>query len=91
MIACMVVYGPRDAACVLMNRGHRVARVYRSKGGLLEWAWKLDGQLVTLTALEDAAEVHEKLRNRITQRSPRPVPARPLRSASVVTDLHRKL
>lgn len=89
MIGVMVVYGPRDAASVLMHRGHKVARVYRSRGDLLEWAWKLDGQLVTLAALEDAAEKYEKLRNRNTQRGPRPAPARPLRSVSVVTDLHR--
>lgn len=89
MISLMIVYGPRDAACVLMSKGHRVARLYRSGGGLLEWAWKLDGQLVTLAALEDAAERYEKLRNRLTERRPRPAPARPLRSASVVTDLHR--
>lgn len=71
MITRMIVYGSRDAASVLMNRGHRVARLYRSRGGQLEWAWKLDGQLVTLAVLEDAAEVHEKLRNRITDRGPR--------------------
>ena len=89
MISLMIVYGPRDAASVLMNRGHRVAWVYRSRGDLLEWAWKLDGQLVTLAALEDAAERYGKLGNRHTERRPRPAPARPLRSASVVTDLHR--
>ncbi len=85
----MIVYGPRDAASVLMNRDHRVARVYRSREGAREWAWKLDGQLITLRALEDAAERYEKLRYRHTDRRPRPAPARPLRSASVVTDLHR--
>jgi hypothetical protein len=79
MIVAMIVYGPRDAASVLMNRGHRVARVYRSRDGLREWAWKVDGQLVTLADLEDAAERYEKLRNRMTRRGPRPAPARPLR------------
>jgi len=79
MIGLMIVYGPRDAASVLMNRGHRVARVYRSREGVREWAWKLDGQLVTLAALEDAAERYEKLRNRLTVRRPRAAPARPLR------------
>jgi hypothetical protein len=89
MIGLMIVYGPRDAASVLMHKGHRVAQLYRSRGGLRERAWKLDGQLVTLAEMEDAAERYEKLRNRITERRPRPAPARPLRSVSVVTDLHR--
>jgi hypothetical protein len=71
MIGAMIVYGPRDAACVLMSRGHRVARLYRSRGDLLEWAWKLDGQLVTLAALEDAAEKYGRLRYRVTDRGPR--------------------
>ena len=79
MIVTMIVYGPRDAACILMGRGHQVARVYRSRGDLREWAWRLDGQLVALAALEDAAERYEKLKNRHTRRGPRPAPGRPLR------------
>jgi len=79
MISLMVVYGPRDAASVLMYHRHRVAKVYRSREGVREWAWKLDGQLVTLAALEDAAERYEKLRYRHTERRPRPAPGRPLR------------
>jgi hypothetical protein len=69
MIPSMIVYGPRDAASVLMHHGHKVAWLYRSRGDLLEWAWKLDGQLVTLAALEDAAEQYGKLRNRHTERN----------------------
>ena len=82
-------YGPRDAASVLMGRGHRVALRYRSLEGHTQWAVYLDGQPVTLRELEDQAEKHEKLKNRITERAPRSRPAAPLRSASVVTDLHR--
>jgi hypothetical protein len=69
----MIVYGPRDAASVLMHKGHKVARLWRGGPGHREYAWKLDGQLVTLAALEDAAERYEKLRNRQTTRKPRPV------------------
>jgi hypothetical protein len=68
MIRRMIVYGPRDAAAVLMHKGHKVARAWRSRGGLLEFAWRLDGQPVTLRALEDAAERYERLRYRITER-----------------------
>ena len=70
MIPLMAVYGPRDAASVLMHRGHKVARVWRGQGADLQRAWKLDGQLVTLAALEDAAEQYERLRYRWTDRKP---------------------
>lgn len=73
MILAMVTYGPRDAASVLMNRGHRVALRWRGRGASRQTAWSLDGQLVTLAALEDAAEKYEKLRNRVTERKPRAV------------------
>lgn len=66
----MIVYGPRDAASVLMNRGHRVALRWRGRGATRQTAWSLDGQLVTLAALEDEAEKYEKLRNRLTERRP---------------------
>lgn len=72
MILCMVTYGPRDAASVLMNHGHRVSLRWRGRGASRQRAWMLDGQLVTLAALEDAAEGHERLRNRVTPRRPRP-------------------
>lgn len=64
----MVVYGPRDAASVLMSNGHRVARKWRGQGEGREYAWSLDGQLVTLGALEDAAERYERLKYRHTPR-----------------------
>ncbi len=71
MISLMVVYGPRDAASVLMYHRHRVAKVYRSREGVREWAWKLDGQLVTLRELEDQAEQYERLKYRHTERDSR--------------------
>ena len=85
-----ILYGPRDAATVLMFHRHKVRRVWRAGKGGIEWAWSLDGQLVTLGALEDAAELHEPLRYRHTPRRPARA-ARPLRSVSVVTGLHRVL
>lgn len=71
MIIAMIVYGPRDAVCVLMGKGHRVARRWRGHGAGRQYAWMLDGQLVTLAALKDAAEQYEKLRYRHTERRPR--------------------
>lgn len=61
-------YGPRDAACVLMGRGHRVALQWRSLDGRKQYRILLDGQAVTLAELEDQAEKHERLRYRITER-----------------------
>ena len=69
----MIVYGPRDAASVLMHNGHRVALRWRGRGASRQTAWALDGQLVTLAALEDAAERYERLRYRLTERKPRAV------------------
>lgn len=40
------------------------------QAGRREWAWVLDGQLVTLAVLEDRAEGYEKLRHRFTPRGP---------------------
>lgn len=71
MILCMVTYGPRDAAGILMGKGHRVALRWRGRGANRQRAWMLDGQLVTLAALEDAAERYERLRHRVTVRGPR--------------------
>lgn len=69
----MVTYGPRDAASVLMGRGHRVALRYIAREGAAGWRWQivLDGQAVTLRELEDSAEAYERLRNRQTTRRPR--------------------
>lgn len=63
-----ILYGPRDAACVLMGRGHRVARRWISKGDHLEFWWYLDGRRVALFELEDRAEDYERLRYRHTPR-----------------------
>lgn len=68
MIPAMTVYGVRDAASVLMSKGHRVARRWRGQGPGRQYAWALDGQLVTLAALEDAAEQYERLKYRHTPR-----------------------
>jgi hypothetical protein len=62
-------YGTRDAACVLMGRGRRVALRWRSVGGRTRWLIMLDGQAVTLTELEDQAEEYERLKYRITERT----------------------
>jgi hypothetical protein len=71
----MPPYGPRDAVCVLVGRGHKVA--WRSKLtplGILEGGpstrWVLDGRPVSLAELEDQAEEYERLRYRITERKP---------------------
>jgi hypothetical protein len=64
-------YGPRDAASVLMGKGHRVALRWRSVEGRTQWAIYLDGQPVTLRALENEAERYERLRYRITERGNR--------------------
>lgn len=88
----MPVYGPRDAASVLMDRGHKVALRYLAAagpGGGWRWRIELDGLPVSLAELEDAAEGYERLKNRITARAARPAVARALRSVSVVTGLHR--
>lgn len=61
-------YGPRDAASVLMGRGHRVALVWRSLDGTRQWRIELDGLPVSMRELEDAAEVYERLRYRNTER-----------------------
>jgi hypothetical protein len=60
----MIDYGPRDAASVLMDHGHKVGWHWR---GDEHW-WVLDGKRVTGTQLEDAAEKHERLRDRMTAR-----------------------
>lgn len=88
MIRCMILYGPRDAVCILMSRGHKVARRWRPRGSLHTGYWVLDGKRVTLTELEDLAETYERLRYRHTERASF-APGHPLRSVSVVTDLHR--
>lgn len=83
-----ILYGPRDAVSVLMGHGHRVSlRPSWQQPGTPDWdlLYVLDGQQVTLAELEDAAEIHEKLRGRYTTRRAR----LRLRSASVVTDLTR--
>lgn len=59
-----ISYGPRDAVCVLMGRGHKVARRWN---GTERW-WTLDGRRVSLAELEDAAERYERLRYRHTPR-----------------------
>lgn len=64
-----VRYGPRDAASVLMGRGRRVALRWRSLEGRRQWRLELDGQAVTMRELEDAAEVYERLRCRMTDRT----------------------
>jgi hypothetical protein len=62
-------YGPRDAASVLMGRGHRVALQYRPAGGRAQWRVVLDGWPVPLRYLEDQAEKYERLKYRITERA----------------------
>lgn len=64
-------YGRRDAACVLMGRGRRVALRYRSVEGRMQWLILLDGQPVTMRQLEDEAEQYERLSYRNTDRRPR--------------------
>ena len=59
-----IEYGPRDAICVLMSRGRKVA--YRWTGRA-RW-YTLDGQRAGLRQLEDEAERYERLRDRITER-----------------------
>ena len=85
----MPTYGPRDAASVLMGRGHRVALRFIAREGAAGWRWQivLDGQAISLRELEDQAEKYEKLRNRQTQRARHLAPVARLRSVSVVTDL----
>lgn len=62
-------YGPRDAACVLMSRGHRVAwRWTGSSADGLSWHWTVNGRRVSLSELEDMAEGYERLKNRYTER-----------------------
>ena len=53
-------YGPRDAASVLMYHRRKVALVDGKR-------WVLDGKPVSYRQLEDAAELYERLRNRITE------------------------
>lgn len=53
----MIEYGPRDAASILMRRGHRVAVRW---GAGRTW-WVLDGRPVKLPELEDAAEAYEPM------------------------------
>jgi hypothetical protein len=57
-------YGERDAVSVLMCHGRKVA--YRKIPG--GWARFLDGRPVSLAALEDAAEIFERLAHRYTPR-----------------------
>lgn len=69
-----ILYGPRDAVSVLMGHGHRVSlRPSWQRPGTPDWdlLYLLDGQPVTLAELEDAAEIHEKLRGRYTTRRAR--------------------
>jgi hypothetical protein len=84
-------YGPRDAASVLMDKGRRVALRYVAAEDRAGWRWRimLDGQAVSMRELEDQAEKYERLRYRHTDRGPGVSRGRALRSASVVTDLHR--
>ena len=60
------LYGPRDAACVLMAARRRVARLQGPDTAGRRWV--LDGQAVTLAQLEDAAEQYERLRYQHTPR-----------------------
>jgi hypothetical protein len=67
-----ILYGPRDAVSVLMGHGHRVSlRPSWQRPGTPDWdlLYLLDGRRVTLEELEDAAEIHEKLRGRYTTRT----------------------
>jgi hypothetical protein len=64
----MRLYGPRDAASILMKHGHKVARRYRGRGDDLRWYWLLDRRRVSLAELEDAADVYERNRYRHTPR-----------------------
>jgi hypothetical protein len=62
------VYGPRDAADVLMSKGRRVARRWEPDGQGRRWV--LDGQLVTLAELEDQAEAYgRRIKYRHTPRA----------------------
>lgn len=66
-------YGPRDAASVLMDMGHRVSLRYIAAEGRAGWRWRIlfDGQPVSMRELEDQSEKYERLRYRHTERGKR--------------------
>lgn len=74
-----VKYGPYDAFCVLMRRGHKVSLRWN---GQRRW-WVVDGQRVTLSELEDIADQYRERYLRYTDRAPRA-----LRSPALAGDLH---
>ena len=51
------LYGPRDAVCILMAAGRKVARRWRGTNGAMERAWYLDGRRVSLGELEAEADL----------------------------------
>jgi hypothetical protein len=63
-------YGARDAWCILMAHGRKVARRYGRRAG-----WYLDGQRVSLAELEDQADRYERIKVRYTPRRPPRPPA----------------
>jgi hypothetical protein len=62
----VIAYGPKDAFCVLMRHGHKVALRWN---GTRRW-WVLDGQRMTLGELEDRAELYRERFLRYTDRRP---------------------
>jgi hypothetical protein len=55
-------YGPRDAVCILMAAGRKVARKWAAVDGGRAWHWTLDGRRVTLRALEAEADLEAAAR-----------------------------